>query len=941
MRNIILLIISFFSFSLYAQTDEQIVEWIQQGQTAEEQGNISEAVRYTEMLREGYARRFGTNDDYYVLIVDKISKYYNRLGNYAKAAERELELLEILRQTAGVNNLSYIMGLGLLANYYSQMGDNDKAIEYGSQAVELTRSVSGQDNATYATLLSNLAVYNDRQNNFTKALELEGSAMRIKRRLLGKNHVDYAVSLNNLALFNSHLGNNEKALELGMRALDIFRSVHGEKHVDCATTLDNIATFYSHYNQTDRAIEIGTKAASIYREVLGEKHPDYAASLSNLASYYAANNDFAKAVELGGQAVMIQVETLGAKHPSVASSLDNLSGYYAEINDCEKAIEMGGLASMVFKEIYGEHHPDYAMSLANLSSYTAQKGDYVEAMDLLRQALEILQDNTLQQFCSLPSSRRTNFWTKYAFLFTEIYPSMAYLSKVSAAPDLYDKSALFAKGLLLSTELEVKRLIQESGDAEAVKMLDNLQSDRQMLQVLNMMPESQRFANADSLARVISRQERKLMERSQAFGNFTNRLRVTWKDVQQALKEDEVAIEFLSFNLWNSDKTMLVALTLRKDDKEPILTPLFENSHLSSVSDPQFYNCPELTSLVWQPLTDRLKDIRRIYFSSSGVLHNIGIEYAPGMEQYEMYRLSTTREIIDMKAIKAQSRKLGSEEVLATLFGGVDYSVSPQSASSPHPSDDTDISEVREQRIDLHRALVDSLPTRGMSAQYLPSTLSEVESIYAALDKKRHTSNLFTGAEASETSVRSLSTHAPHILHIATHGFYFTEKQVNKQKHLQFVSRGYGLTAAEIEDKALTRSGLLLAGANRALKGGDIPLGDDDGILTAKEISNLDLRGLDLVVLSACKTGKGDVSQGEGVFGLQRGFKKAGAQSLIMSLWDVADEATQILMTAFYENLLQGQSKRQAFQHAQQHLRTVDNGQFDHPQFWAAFILLD
>ena len=115
----------------------------------------------------------------------------------------------------------------------------------------------------------------------------------------------------------------------------------------------------------------------------------------------------------------------------------------------------------------------------------------------------------------------------------------------------------------------------------------------------------------------------------------------------------------------------------------------------------------------------------------------------------------------------------------------------------------------------------------------------------------------------------------------------------------------------------------------------------DDGVLTAQEISRLDLRGVDLVVLSACKTGNGDLNQGEGVFGLQRGFKKAGVQTIVMSLWEVDDEATQILMTAFYDNLLQGQSKRDAFQNAQRTLRQYNNGSYDEPRYWAAFILLD
>jgi CHAT domain-containing protein len=132
-----------------------------------------------------------------------------------------------------------------------------------------------------------------------------------------------------------------------------------------------------------------------------------------------------------------------------------------------------------------------------------------------------------------------------------------------------------------------------------------------------------------------------------------------------------------------------------------------------------------------------------------------------------------------------------------------------------------------------------------------------------------------------------------------------------------------------------------MAGANHILEGEELPNNVEDGILTAKEIADVDLRGLDLVVLSACQTGLGDISQGEGVFGLQRGFKKAGAKTILMSLWKVNDDATQILMTQFYKNWLSGQSKRQALLSAQKHLREVDGGIYNEPKYWAAFILLD
>lgn len=142
------------------------------------------------------------------------------------------------------------------------------------------------------------------------------------------------------------------------------------------------------------------------------------------------------------------------------------------------------------------------------------------------------------------------------------------------------------------------------------------------------------------------------------------------------------------------------------------------------------------------------------------------------------------------------------------------------------------------------------------------------------------------------------------------------------------------------EDISLTRSFIVMSGGNQLIQRDSIPLDSEDGIVTAEEISHMDLHETNLVVLSACQTGLGDVSN-EGVYGLQRGFKKAGANTLLMSLDKVDDEATRTLMVEFYRNLMSGKTKRQSLQDAQQYLRKFDNGKYDNPKYWASFIMLD
>ncbi|MBR5652687.1 MAG: CHAT domain-containing protein [Prevotella sp.] len=958
-------------------------------------GDYDKAVEMGTKAMEIYRETLGEKHPDYATSLGNLAEYYSHLSDYAKAVETGTKALEIRREMLGEKHPDYALSLNNLANYYYYLGDYAKAMELGTLAMEIRREMFGEKHPDYATSRINLANYYDYLGNYDKAVEMGTQAMEILREALGEKHPDYAISLNNLAGYYSHLGdyakavemgtkaveiqkevlgmkhpdyatslislanyyyslgNYDKAVEMGTLAMEILREALGEKHPNYAMSLNNLALYYSDFGDYDKAAEMGTLAMEILREALGEKHPDYALSLNNFALYYSNLGDYAKAVEMGTKAMEIQREVLGEKHPDYATSLGNLASYYSHLGDYAKAVEMETKAMEIQREVLGEKHPDYATSLGNLANYYYYLGDYTKMFKYYNENISIKQSNTLQQFTGLTSTQRSMFWAKDSYDFTDIYPSFTYQSQATTVPDLYDKSALFTKGLLLSTEIEMNRLIQESGDEEALRMFEKLQMNRMQLQKSYETPIAERHTNTDSLAQAVDRQEQALVKRSKVYGDFTRKLRTTWQDVQGALKSDEIAVEFLSFNVWGSDSTMVAALTLRKDDTEPKFIPLFEQQQLQSVSDQQYYHCPEVTALVWQPLQQELKGIKRIFFSPAGALHNIGIEYAAGMENYEMYRLSTTREIIALSESRAEihpappqgrvretspNPSQGGERVTASLFGGVDYNAS---ISGTPPLEGTGEASVS---IALHRSLIDSLDVRGMTANYLPQTLTEVQEIKASFDIKKQIATLTTGKEATETSVKSLSSHSPRIIHIATHGFYLTEDRADyarSQDKLRFLGHDDQRSAADLEDKALTRSGLLMAGANETLHGEDRPLDVDDGVLTAQEISRLDLRGLDLVVLSACKTGNGDINQGEGVFGLQRGFKKAGAQTIVMSLWEVNDEATQILMTAFYENLLQGQSKRDAFQNAQHHLRTVDNGQFDKPQFWAAFILLD
>ena len=913
---------------------------------------------------------FGESHPAYATTLGNLAGYYSNLGDYTKAVELGTQAMEIRKQVLGESHPDYATSLNNLSGYYSELGDYSKAVELGTQAQEIRKQVLGESHPDYATSLNILANYYCYSGNYSKAVELGMQALEIRKEILGESHPAYARSLNNLAQYYSYLGDYTKAVELGTQALEIQKRVLGESHPDYATYLNNLAECYNRLGDYTKALELGTQALKIRKEQLGESHPAYARSLNNLALYYFHLGDYTKAVELGTQAMEIQKQVFGEPNFEYATSLSNLAGYYFKLDDYSKAVELGIQASEIRKRVLGESHPDYAVSLSNLAGYYYYLGDYSKAVELGTQAMEILGEShpeyvtsldnlatynylsgnygdayqlflncvqhtkeiVLSLFKEATNRTRETFWNKNKNEFTYLPSICLKAGDMESNGDVYDNSALFAKGLLLNAETSLRDLILESGDSAAVKQFDAMQMIRMALNKQYEKPIADRKLNCDSLERVAELMERELMKSSKAFGDFTRSLTVGWKDVQNGLGDGDVAIEFLASPVFPGDSTLYVALTLKKGYEKPKMITLFEERDLRMVRESKWYTTPALCELIWGPLSGELKGVRNVYFSPSGALYNIGIEQLPCSatenigERYNMFRLSSTREL----ALRHDKPSKKS----SALYGGLQYYVPPtellaynQKKGYSRSSSSRDVFEP------------------------LPETKIEVENISALLKRQNYDAPaIYAGDEGTEESFKALSGKRTRIIHLATHGCYITPDEADRQRksdmwqRLAILRVGNDNALGSEEDEALTRSYLAMSGGKMCWTSDTIPEGLDDGLLTAQEISRLDLRGCDLAVLSACETGLGDISS-EGVMGLQRGFKKAGVQSIVMSLWKVADRPTQEFMTEFYRHLTAGEGKRASFLAAQRLLKEKypTNLPQDEarPPYWASFILLD
>ena len=940
--------------------------------------NAAEKLSEAALLEK---QELGSNSYWYANTLSVCSGLYSEIGDFGKAIEFGKEAVEIYKENFGPYHSNYASCLNNLATCYADKGNNFLAIQLGKEALEIKKRLLGTDNSDYADDLSNLATYYSSVGNYKEALQLGTQAMNIRRRILGPMHPDYAISLINLADDYSEIGNFPKALLYGTEAMDIWKSVNGSSHPDYATALSHLALYYSNLGNNNKALQLETEAMKIRKEVLGIEHPYYVTSLSNYALYnsylgncleaimiekevlelykkiygiehpayaismaclardYSYTGNFVEAKRLGIKSLEILQKVYGTEHPTYANILNSLAKYNVSLGDYHEALLEGKEVLKILKTVFGTENPNYALSLSNIGSFYSYLGNYAEAYNFLNHYIECSQSYIVNNFVELSSDLRKSLWTsKFSSNYINTFPSIVvrYQNKESISK-LYDMTCLFAKGILLNTDIEMRKLILESDDSTLISKYNCLSTNISIYNKLIKTPHNKRFINSDSLNSVIQRQEMELAKDSKVYGDYMNNLTIKWKDVQKRLGDNDIAIEFLDFPIENTDSTMYVALTIKKEYDSPHMVTLFEEKQLKAVPKDAYYKRTSIYDLVWKPLEKELQGVNNIFFAPSGELHRIGIESLPinNAENigyvYTLHRLSSTRQLAVI-----QDKIVGKNTI---LYGGINY----DEKSSNFVMDSTSV-DGAVLRSAFSRANVDSLSLRS-SFDYLEGTKIEADMIVENMKQHRVPYIYYTGIDGTEESFKRLDGTKPKVIHLATHGFYYTEKEAEKSQlvrpEMSLIADGPQKTENFVEDKPMTRSGLLFSGCNRAFRHEQILEGEEDGILTAQEISALDLRGVDLVVLSACQTGLGDLISGEGIYGLQRGFKKAGANTILMSLDKVDDEATRILMVEFYRNLMDGKTKHQSLQEAQHYLRKVDNGKYDDPKYWASFIMLD
>lgn len=850
--------------------------------------------------------------------VNAILEYsYNLLfvGDFVKARQLCDNAIEICNRNGFDSTIEYARAYSYLASSLAELGDYDAAIFNNAKAIEIFSECCDEQHPEYAYILNQQAYFYSSYADFVSALPFMLKATEVRKNAYGIEHYEYIHSISNLAVIYECIGDYSLALDYALQSLYLGEISNGKNNYNYAGALQALSGIYIDLKEYDKAIQSSLDALSILKSIYGPQHYVYADALVDVATTYKDAKVYDKAISYANDAVSVLSTQSNPNEEDVASAYQLLSDVYSAVGKYQDALNYAEKSLEIRLKLFGNTSKKYLNSLFPIIDIKRKMG-IIDARSV-NEYNKVKSDIVKYAFANLTSHRRKLVWDLHNDWFLEYLPQYLNQFKCDSLNSVLYDATLMSKGVLLSTDQELSTIVSRSNDNKLNDLYEDYRSTSVMLNTLENSRKDDHYLDIDSLSYRKEYLEKEMMSLSKGFGDFTRNLEIKWNDVQEKLDQNSIAIEFIEYTN-EKNEIAYCALTVKPNYSFPHLIHICTKKEINKLSPELYYTSLDLSDLIFSKLEEELHGITNVYFAPSGILYSIAVESLPYKsenqrfgDKFKTFRLSSTRELLRVK----NDSKIWTSSV---VYGGIKYD---------------DLAAVNSES--------DSLRS-GFS--YLPATLDEAKSITRMLETDNRLVKLYTGYDATEMSVKSISGIPISHLHIATHGFYIKDNEIPLYAKSFPTLALNGFT--DVAESSMQRSGLLFSGANISLSDNI----DNDGILTSAEISNLDLNNIKLVVLSACQTGLGEIST-EGVWGLQRGFKKAGAGAIIMSLWKVNDYSTRIMMEEFYRRINAGKSIVNSFNAAINKVRKfrgkidIDGHKarvnFSAPQYWAPFILLD
>jgi CHAT domain-containing protein/tetratricopeptide (TPR) repeat protein len=895
----------------------------------------------------------GTDNADYITTLGNLALLNLSMSNYSKAEAHYIEALRLCKKVLGIYNTNHSSILNGLAQVYRAKGDYPKAEAAYKEALVICATVSGQDNISYSAILNSLAIMYQNMGDFSKAEPIFLEALKINKKAVGTNHPEYAQSLNNLAGVYRLMGDYQKAEKLYSESMEIFRNIFGNDHPKYATCIENLAGLYRAIGNNSKAEQLYQTSLAIYKKSLGTNHTDYAISLNNLAVLYESTGEYSKAEPILIESMEINKRIYGSDKPEYALSLNNLAALYASMGIYSKAEQMYQESLDIYRKVSDNKNLNFAEALNNLASLYLTGGQHKKAYFLMQEAIIVIQQNIKNSFTVLSESDRSIFSKKFDHLYEILLSTFSFSPEQEKRSIL--KSLLFRKGLVLNSSVNTRSFILSSNDAALKLQYDEWISTKQVINNLYSKTIEQRKNsgyNLDSLEEYANTLEKELSRMSSTFNDFVMIPDFKWEDVRQNLKEDEAVVDLVKYKLydkrWTDTTRYGVFITRYDSDEEPVYFEFKDGNRIDTLLIPKLSEqnrnrfadiTPEAEdenvvvlnsneeldyyTELFAPIAQHLNGIKRIYFSLDGEFYKVNFNTLKNpktgkylIEDYEIVYVSSANEI-------ARGKRETIPHKSAVLTGFPNYDLSLDSLTATM--------KIEQGTEKSHDVYVNTSKIQKYTLDLLPGTKEEVTITSELLKKNGWEVDSWLFNEATESKIKGLN--APGILSISTHGFFSPSPKADYTENY-FV----GSETKKAMENPLLRSGLFLTGSETFLNSDETQKDNfaENGILTAYEASQLNLLGTDIVILSACETGLGEVNNGEGVFGLQRGFFGAGAKSVLMSLWKVDDTATRDLMIELIKNYSTTMNKQQSLRDAQLTIMK----KYPQPYYWGAFVMV-
>lgn len=797
--------------------------------------------------------------------------------------------------TDNINYSKTFSDLGLL---YATLGRFNSASQFTQQALEMREEKLGLKSFGYAASVNNravlyqdLAYYNEAEKDFD-------AAKGIVKELLGEGQ-EMSVVLNNQAILYAEMGRNEEAIGNLKQATAILEKAQKKSVNNQVGIQSNLALLYQRTNKL-------TEAETIYLKLekeLGSTNPYYAGVLNNLALLYVQMNKPDKVEDYLKRAATVYKTKFGEESPTYAKVIGD-QGWYYRTRERYAEAEPLLLRSMEIREkTLGTDHPDYVRSREEVAILYWKNKQWDKAYSHYKIVMDKTIDFINKYFPPMSEAEKTKYWDvtfprfqRYYNFAIDASPTMPKIVE-----DVFNYQTA-TKALLLNATSKVKTAILRSGNADLIRdymtWLDQKESLARYFALSKEEIRDQKI-NLDSMVQSANRMEKSLSERSTDFSNGYTTQPVSYETIRNALGDQEAVVEIIRVRGYKQDFTeesRYAVLAMTKTSTTPTLA-ILDNGNQLETRYAKFYKnaiqqkAPDEYAYAqfWARIEPIVGGKKTVYLSPDGVYNQINLNTLKNssgaylLNQYDLITIGNSKDLLALKSRKPVVKKD------ALLVGFPDYG--------------------------------------GSNVPPLPGTKVELDGVNKVLKTAGYQVKQFMQKEATESALKSVK--APALLHVATHGYFKQDADVASDD---------GTSMENAQANPLLRSGLLLAGASGTLAGtNSVDLtSNDNGVLTAYEAMNMNLDGTDLVILSACETGLGEVKAGEGVYGLQRAFLVAGANALIMSLWKVDDAATQQLMTSFVTNWIKTGNKQKAFKQAQIQLMT----KFKDPYYWGAFVMM-